>query len=84
MVPQNASRAVEINHTNINMPALYSVLCCTLNFVLWTLNRLGMYALTVFSAINVHPVVAVGEEKNLVLAEVNGNVPVNGIKVEEI
>lgn len=41
-----------------------------------------MYALTVFSVVNIHPVVAVGEDKHLVLVEVDGNVPVNGVKVE--
>jgi len=40
--------------------------------------------LTVLCAINVHPVVAVGEEEDLILAEVDGNFPVNGIKVKEI
>ena len=42
VVPQNASRAVEINNTNINMPAQYSALW--LHFKLCTLdpNRLGM------------------------------------------
>ena len=45
---------------------------------------LGMYALTVFSVVNIHPVVAVGEDEHLILVEVDGNVPVNGVKVEKI
>ena len=40
--------------------------------------------LTVLCVINVHPVVAIREEEDLILAEVDGNFPVNRNKVEEI